>query len=212
MDKATEVAVRFTEKVLDRPLSELGKLFSDQIGYWRLKNQVNLMLKAKSFLDEKGITPGQLSPDIVVPLLGEGSQTEDTSLQSMFSALLANHLSDDSGNKIHPSYTKVLSQLSPFDAKLLVSTYNSRLVNRNLYPFSIPGKTVEQLADGSGASTEETYLSCLNLSRLGVFTHTGNLAQERYESASHSIQDSAANQKFELNEYGLKFFAACQFT
>ena len=39
----------------------------------------------------------------------------------MFASLLAAHLDPDQQKGVHPSYTKVLSQLSPLDARFIVA-------------------------------------------------------------------------------------------
>ena len=102
-------------------MSEFGGILSDTVGYWRLNNRVRLMLKAKRWLDEKGVKPGKLLPDIFVPLLEDGGNSEDETLTNMFASLRASHLDTNQQEQIHPSYSKVLAQLSPLDAELMLA-------------------------------------------------------------------------------------------
>lgn len=92
LGKAVDVAKDYADSVVKGPLSELGGILSDTVGYWRLKNQVRLMLKAKKWLEEKAVSPTKLLPDIFVPLLEDGGSVENETLSDMFSSLLACHL------------------------------------------------------------------------------------------------------------------------
>lgn len=57
-------------------------------------------------------------PAEFLPLLEEASNTDDPTLSSMFARLLASQL-DATENKGHPSFNKIMGQLSPLDAKVL---------------------------------------------------------------------------------------------
>ena len=113
---ALAAAKEYADLVLKGSLGEIGGILSDTIGHWRLKNQVRLMLKAKEWIEKKGVDPKPLLPEIFVPLLQDASNVEDETLADMFAALLANHLDSDQDERIHPSYSKVLIQLSALDA------------------------------------------------------------------------------------------------
>ena len=101
-----QVAKAFADAVLLKPLGELGGILSDTIGYWRLKNQVCLMLKAKSWLEEKNIEPSKVLPDIFIPILDGGSMVDDENLSDMFASLLASHLDSKTQEKVHVSFPK----------------------------------------------------------------------------------------------------------
>ncbi|HYX71856.1 MAG TPA: Abi-alpha family protein, partial [Nitrososphaera sp.] len=113
LGKAVDVAKDYADSIVKGPLSELGSILSDTVGYWRLKNQVGLILKAKKWLEGKGVAPNKLLPDIFVPLLNDGGNVEDETLSDMFASLLACHLDPGQQSLVHPSYSKVLAQLSP---------------------------------------------------------------------------------------------------
>ena len=121
LGKALEAARDYADALVKGALSEFGGILSDTIGYWRLKNRVRLMLKAKRWLEEKGVQPGKLLPDVFVPLLEDGGNVEDETLADMFASLLAGHLDPAQQDEVHPSYSKVLTQLSPLDAKLMLA-------------------------------------------------------------------------------------------
>lgn len=120
LSAALAIAKDYADLVIRGPLGEIGGVLTDTLGHWRLRNQVRLLLKTKQWLEDKGVDPKPIMPAIFVPLLQDASNVEDESLSDMFSALLANHLDSSQQERIHPSYTKVLSQLSPLDASAML--------------------------------------------------------------------------------------------
>src|SRR5262245_29988070 len=92
LGKALETAKDYADAVLLQPLNQIGGILSDTMGYWRLKNQVRLLLKAKKLLEESNINPDKMLPEIFVPLLEDGGNVEDETLADMFASLLACHL------------------------------------------------------------------------------------------------------------------------
>lgn len=102
LEKALDAAKSYADVVVKGPLSELGSIFADTGGYWRLKNKVTLMLKAKKWLENKGVEPKQLLPSVFVPLLEDGSYVEDETLTDIFSPLLAKHLDPTEQSNVHP--------------------------------------------------------------------------------------------------------------
>jgi len=117
-------ASRFLEKVVRPPLEELGELLADNVRYWRFKNQVNIILKAKSFLEQRGIQPKKIPLKTLAPLLEHSSWEEDPDMQTKWASLLANAVSSDYSYDIHSTYVEVLNQLSPLEACLLDLLFN----------------------------------------------------------------------------------------
>jgi len=89
IEKALDAAKDYADDVVKGALSEFGGILSDTVGYWRLKNRVRLMLKAKQWLQDRGIQPTQVMPDVFVPLLEDGGNVEDETLADMFASLLS---------------------------------------------------------------------------------------------------------------------------
>jgi hypothetical protein len=111
-----KAAKEYADMILKPSLSELGGLLNETVGFWRLKNRVRLLLKAKKYLEDRGINPTTVLPDVFVPLLDEGGNTEDETLSEMFAPLLAGHLDPETQAGVHPCFAKVLGQMSPLDA------------------------------------------------------------------------------------------------
>jgi hypothetical protein len=112
-------AKEYADVVFKPSLTECGGLLSDTIGFWRLKNRAKILTKAKKYLEDRGIDPAKVLPDVFVPLLEAGGDTDDETLSGMFARLLATHLDPAMQNTVHPSFAKTLGQMSPLDAKVL---------------------------------------------------------------------------------------------
>src|SRR6267143_813433 len=124
LDKSLAAAREYADAVLLGPLKQLGGILNDTIGGWRLSNQVRVLLGARKMLELNNIDPKKVLPDVFVPLLEEGAKTSDEELSRMFSSLLAEHLDPSRGNQIHPSFAKVLGQLTSTEAKALIKFWN----------------------------------------------------------------------------------------
>jgi hypothetical protein len=211
LGKALDTAKDYADTVLKGPLAEFGGILSDTIGYWRLRNRVRLMLKAKHWLEERGVEPRKLLPEVFVPLLEDGGNVEDQTLADLFASLLASHLDPNKKENVHPSYTKVLAQLSPLDAQLML-VYREFVSYQGAREVGLrgPALTVEVVAKQIGASKRAAYLSCLNLDRLGIIEHQGYLPP-----ADHLIptifEDSPNHQQYRATEYGIAFCDACHY-
>jgi hypothetical protein len=190
-----ESAQHYVDKVVDAPLKEIGGLLSDTVGYWRFKNKVNTILKAKRFLERKGIEPKKLLPDIFVPLIEEAGNTNDEKLSEMFSNLLANHLNPITQDSIHPSYAKTLSQLSSLDA-LILNNYFSSVTKSNAV-YRKYGLKIEAVIVGFTISENIALLSFQNLWRLGICDHGDGLANLNREK------------QIVFTDFGFNFIKAC---
>lgn len=172
--KALDAAKDYADTIVKAPLQQLGGILADSVGYWRLKNQVRILLKAREFLKRSGIDPHAILPDIFVSILEEGSYHSDESIAEMYAALLAAYLESGDQQDVHPSYCKMLSQMSPLDASLLkffrqwVSYEGARDVGLRGPSFS-----VSDIADNKYIPVRAAFLSCQNLCRLGLIQHRG---------------------------------------
>jgi Abortive infection alpha len=208
---ALTIAKDYADLVIKGPLGEIGGVLTDTLGHWRLRNQVRLLLKTKQWLEEKGVDPKPIMPEVLVPLLQDASNVEDESLSGMFSALLANHLDSSQQERIHPSYTKVLSQLSPLDARVMLH-FRKWVSYQGAREVGLRGRgvTAMEVAEALGCSERSAYLSCLNLNRLGIVEHKGFRPPEGHP-ISALFTESPEHQMYLATEYGVEFCDACHY-
>src|SRR5690606_22915429 len=156
----------YVDKVVDSPLREVGGILGDTIGYWRFKNKINTILKAKSFLEKKGINPDKILPDIFVPLVEDSGNVENENLSDKYSSLLACHLDPSKQDQVHPSYSKLLNELSITDVKILDSLYSD--LKKGQGDHRKIGYKIEVVCDFLDLSEPKVLLSFQNLWRLGI--------------------------------------------
>jgi len=204
-----QMAKGFAEAVLLKPLGELGGILSDTIGHWRIKNQIRLILKAKEWLEEKKIDPAKILPDVFVPILEEGSKVEDSRLGDMFASLLTSHLDAKTQDRVHPSFPKVLAQLSPLDARGMIE-FRRWISDPEYREVGLRGSsmTVGHLSELLEISKTSAYLVALNLNRLGIVQHLFFNPREEKLSIGF-LRDVPENQEYRISEYGISFCDAC---
>jgi hypothetical protein len=168
---AVEAATKYVDKIVDGPLGELGGLIQDQIRFWRWKNQVNILLKSKRYLEEHQIEPAKLQPDVFIPIIEAAGNAEDETLAEMFAGLLSSHLDSTTRNAVHPSFAKALEALSPFEARIL-----ERFVGITDEKYRSRGLTIAEAMTMGAAldppiSEAGVRITYENLWRLGIFDH-----------------------------------------
>lgn len=126
-----EAAKEFVGKLVNPALTEGGGIIQDTIKFQRFKNQINIVLKAKRFLEEKGIEPAKVLPKTLVSILENGSLEENEDMQSKWAALLANAADPNRRYSVKPSFAEILKQLSPIEVSLLDRMFDEANRNKN---------------------------------------------------------------------------------
>lgn len=181
ISQLADKALEFLGKVVNPPLKELGGLLADNVKFWRYKNQVNIIFKAKSFLEEKGIQPGKIPLKILAPLLEHSSWEEDSDMQTKWASLLANAANPKYSHDIYSAYFEILNQLSPLEAKLLDALFNEyeRTPSNKKATLSF---SKEKICQAMNISPEKFNIITDNLFRLNLLqppaSHNGVLIGE----------------------------------
>ena len=111
IEKGLELAKDFIDKLIGPSINEVGLLFSDNIKYFRFKNQVKILLKAKKYVESKNINPKEIPLKILVPLLENASLEENEELQDKWATMITN-LADSDNNLQNQIFPYILSQIS----------------------------------------------------------------------------------------------------
>ena len=167
VEETAKIAKEFLGKLVDPALEDGGGILSDTIKFWRFKNQVNLTLKAKEFLELKGINPARVLPKTLLPILENGSLEEDEEMRDKWSAMLAHAADPTSKVTIRPSYPEILKQLSPLEVHLLDKFYES-IKDKPKEEQKISGIVKEKVLSIFGISSNEYEVLMENLFRLGL--------------------------------------------
>jgi hypothetical protein len=204
-------AKEFIGKLINPSLEETGQLLGDNIRYWRFKNQVSILIKAKRYLESKGIEPQCIPLKTLVPLLEYGSLEEDENLKAKWAALLANAADSDYQMNMEVGFIDILRQLSPLEASILDSLYNQYLSTSN---HSEQLYTQEKILKISGISTKQYHIVVGNFFRLNLLqpftTADGTVSFDDVEGDFPlALQTTKV---LEFTEYGIAFMENCRFT
>lgn len=214
IEEAAKTVRHYLDEVLLAPLSEYGLFLKDKISFWRFKNQVNTAMKAREFLNKKGVSidaiKGKVSDEAIVPLLEASSETADPTLSDMFASLIAGAMSPESATLIHPSFGKVLNQLSSLDGFIIHKLYKDIRLSESKNGFKpkglnekIPlhrqlGFNETELAEKIRRPVEQVHICFQNLIRLGICDEGHNFLSRANKVARISFTD-----------YGLEFVKRC---
>ncbi|MDO6675622.1 Abi-alpha family protein [Tenacibaculum sp. 1_MG-2023] len=162
---AAEKALNFIEKLIAAPLIEGTGILTDKVEYWRFKNKVGIILKAKEFLKLKGIeTPKKIPVKDLSTLLEYSSYEEDNFMKDSWANLLSNSLNPENKFDSNNIFIQILNQISS-DEIVLLSSINKLSSLDKLDRHLLKEEIKEKLE----AFNEEIKLVLIdNLLRLGV--------------------------------------------
>jgi len=125
---AAEIAAKKAEgllKVLLGPaVNELAGMWKDKIALRRHQNLVDIVVAAKTKLDDAGVSPREVPLKIIHPLLEGCSLEDDPDLQKQWSGLLASCADPVTAEGVLPSFSGMLKELSARDAQFLNGIYD----------------------------------------------------------------------------------------
>ncbi len=111
IERGIELAKDFLDKLIMPAVEETGLLMKEKVTYWKFKNQVKVLNKAKEYCEEHGIEPKTVSFKLLVPLLETSALEEDEILQDKWSILLSNMVDSEQNVENHV-FPYILGQLS----------------------------------------------------------------------------------------------------
>lgn len=156
---------------------EIGQYIADPIRIARQERLLKYAEKSQKQIEGLSATPQVIKPKILFPIVEYSTLEDDDYLQDKWVNLLT---SAAIGNYIHPSYPRILSELSPLDAKLLEVIFKShqeeegerqQLEKIRAITFGtelLPGHSSEMLAESLSVNLELIEISLGNLERLNL--------------------------------------------
>lgn len=165
----------------DPVLSELGQYIGDRIRFLRFRNSLRVLRRARTLLAESGLEPQPVPPKVLVPILeGAGLESDDDLLEAWAQLLAA----AAAGRVVLPSFPRILEQLTPLDAHLLVHMRT---------PDGYKLSRVDELQDALQCDSVSIEISLHSMRGLGLVER----GPDPYENA------------FEVTKLGQAFSDAC---
>ncbi len=122
IEKGLDAAKGFLSKLIGPAVEETGLLLKDHVAMWRFGNQVKMLNKARAKCEKHGISPKQISPKLLVPLLEGASLEEDEEMQDKWANMLTNMVDPDQNLQNHV-FPYILGQLSKLEFEFLEQSF-----------------------------------------------------------------------------------------
>lgn len=110
-------AEKFLEGVLGSPAPEVGDWLRDGVTPARRRNLQRVASRAAAISRARHQSVGRIPMHTLLPLLENSANEDEPELQERWAALLATAAT--APTTVHPSFVRILAQLSAFDARLL---------------------------------------------------------------------------------------------
>ena len=118
VEKSLDIAKSFLDKLMLPAVEEVGLLLKDQISFWKFKNQVRILNRAKLICEKNDISPKPISIKLLDPFLQNAALEENEELQDKWAILLSN-LVDSEQNIENHVFPFLLGQLSINEFKFI---------------------------------------------------------------------------------------------
>lgn len=98
---------------------EIGQHYAERVRAWRLENLGRIGSATAEKLHERGIEPSEVPARILYPMLDALSKCDDASLGEMWASLLATAATNRGSDELLLTFTAILSEMSPFEARVV---------------------------------------------------------------------------------------------
>lgn len=126
VEKGIDLAKSFVDKLIIPSIEETGLLIKEQVTFWKFKNQIKMLTKAKAYCDKHNVNPKTISLKLLCPLLDYSALEEDEELQDKWAILLSNMVDSEQNIQNHV-FPYILSQISSNEFALLDNVYQDKL-------------------------------------------------------------------------------------
>jgi hypothetical protein len=202
----------FLAQVFKEPITEVAGMLTDRLKFARLKrlvemqSQVNEILSARKISDTRSVPP-----KLALPLLEEASLEDDTSLQNLWSHLLANAMDPGFSGDLRTGFIEMIKGLTAEDAQVLEFFYTVLKTENRLAPLeSVIQHSLkkEQIMQALSITEADYQVSAFNLMRIQC------IAPAVLKTTGISFGDEATTiykgiDAVTLTPLGVKFAQAC---
>ena len=207
-ETATQV-FGFISDILRPPARELGGLLADKMRYYRFKTQVEIIQNAKNHLDKMGAKTQKVPVKLLANLLDSCSWEEEENMKERWASLLANCASEGEKTDPYMSFTHILNQLSPLEAKFTDLMYDEvSYPARRAYRTTPSYQSTSNIAKMINITKDEAHIICDNLIRLNLIQTKLEFKPEKRDIIYSKIQPTY--DEVSLTYLGSKFVKKCR--
>ncbi|HEX8269806.1 MAG TPA: Abi-alpha family protein [Flavobacterium sp.] len=203
-----EKAFEFIEKLIAAPIMVGTGILTDKIQLYRIKNQVELILKVKKLLEERGINvPKQIPIKDLSTILEFASFEDEEPMQSNWANLLANTVDPDNQFNACHVFSQILNQISVNEYYILKYMFSRCFFmsseDRPYFPRNEIGKKCE-------TDYRTAMLLIDNLLRLRLIEEeppkllNNTRVTYLYEEGENPTNEIIASDTFRLSQFGVE--------
>ena len=127
LEKGIDLAKNFLDKLIIPSVEETGLLLKDKVTFWKFKNQVKILNRAKLYCEKHNVSTKTISLKVLCPLLDYSALEEDEVLQDKWAILLSNMVDSEQNIENHV-FPYILSQISSNEFSILEEVYDDRVL------------------------------------------------------------------------------------
>jgi hypothetical protein len=185
-------------------VKEGGGILTDTVRFWRWKNQVNIIQKAKEKVEKSGLNKKQVPLKILLPLIENSALEEEDLIQEKWANILANAITAE--KDIKPNYAEILKELSSLEIIILDKLFDESNKEQDYKKRRQLQFSKKKISEIFKLSSEQADLIIENLYRL-------NLCQA---PAGHGVVVGEykfalrTTEVFEFTTFGYHFVQSCK--
>lgn len=129
---------RLIEKLFGGAAEQLGGMLTDTLAFQRQARQIVFFKKLQAAVENAGFEPQKIPDKIWLPALQHALLEDDETLQESWANLLANAADPRQINPVLPSFSQIMKEFTPREARFLDALYehlSSRTSPRGRLPF-----------------------------------------------------------------------------
>ena len=117
IDEGISAAKLLLQKLCGPAFDEIGLMLQDRARVYRLKNQLRMLGKVEDMLKNARTKVRAVPLRTLLPLIDGASLEDDENLTDKWAGLLASAASSEEAESTHPGFRKILSEMSPREAR-----------------------------------------------------------------------------------------------
>lgn len=204
IEASQEEVSKFLEKVIPNFVLESGGILSDTVRFWRWKNQINIIKKAKSIVENSKLDKKQVPLKILLPIMENASLEEEEIIQNKWANILANAIT--ASKNITPNYAEILKELSVLEVVILDKLFDESSKENDYEKRKQLQFSKQKISEIFKLSSEQADLIIENLYRLNLCQAPAGhgIAVGQYKFALRTTE------VFEFTTFGYYFVQACK--
>lgn len=204
IEASQEEVSKFLEKVIPNFVLEGGGILSDTVRFWRWKNQINIIKKVKSIVENSKLDKKQVPLKILLPIMENASLEEEEIIQNKWANILANAIT--ASKNITPNYAEILKELSVLEVVILDKLFDESNKENDYEKRKQLQFSKQKISEIFKLSSEQADLIIENLYRLNLCQAPAGhgIAVGQYKFALRTTE------VFEFTTFGYYFVQACK--